>query len=245
MNGAAVRVGQFLTVGIAIPANKSGKEAVFERLEPLDSAATRGLEIRYGAVHLPQRTCRFGAARAWPVPGCGGLTHPVNGFRYGDGEHAEILVAVRSSKPRNWVVPGFRLRYRTGGHRYEAVYSQGMRARVVRGSGFFAGTRDIGCEHDEVAQILRCGISAADLKPTPRLSACDSRTPRGYLLHASGPTGLYCEETLILPGGETVRPGRSWHRHGLSCRVVAAGELRCRNANDHGFFLSRKHSYRF
>jgi hypothetical protein len=246
MNSAAVRVGQFLTTGVWLPRNKSGHPAVFERLEPLDSEWTKGLEIRYGAVHLPQRTCQVGAARGWPVPGCGGLAHPVGGFVYRDGEYAaQILVGIRSSTPRTWTIPAFRLRYRIGGHRYAAVYFEGTHGRVVRGSGFSAGTRDIGCEHDYVAQTLRCDISAAELKPPPRLSGCNSGIPGGYVLLPSGTTKFYCRETLMLPSQTILPVGTNWRQDRFSCRVVALGRLRCRNADGHGFFLSRQHSYRF
>jgi hypothetical protein len=245
MAGGAVWVGQFLTVGIFLPANTSGKDIIFERFEPAKSLSSRGLEFRYGAIHLPQRTCLVGAGRGWPVPGCGGVMKPVNGFVYRDGEDgAQIVVAARSSKPRSWLIPGFRLHYRIGGKEYEAVYAQGMKSRAVRGSGFFAGTRHIGCEHDEFAGTLRCEISTG-LKPAPAVSDCHSGHPQGYLLRRNGSTGFFCGETMILPGGDNVEPGRNWRRRGLRCQVVTVGRLRCRNADGHGFFLSEKRSRRF
>jgi hypothetical protein len=41
-----------------------------------------------------------------------------------------------------------------------------------------------------------------------------------------------------------LRYGHRWKRGGFNCFSNTAG-LRCHNLSGHGFFISRKHSYRF
>jgi hypothetical protein len=243
MNTAAVKRGQFLVVGVFVPNHGSDRDVVLERLEPVDPGQTQSLEMRYAALRIPSPGCQIGAARGWLPSGCVSKIKPVNGFRVRRGADTEILVGARSQHPGSWSIEAFSLVYRVGDRRYQTTYAQGMTVRVVRGFGFGAGSRDIACEVDEVAQHVQCDISAAELKPLP--PGCESGRAGGYSLGRSGATQLYCGQPLLLPPETILGPGKSWRNDGLTCMTRASGQLRCRNRSGHGFFLSRKHSYRF
>lgn len=51
-------------------------------------------------------------------------------------------------------------------------------------------------------------------------------------------------DTAIDPRSRVLRYGATWKKGGFVCTSKRAG-LRCRNRGGHGFFLSRRRSYRF
>jgi hypothetical protein len=92
---------------------------------------------------------------------------------------------------------------------------------------------------------LRCDIRTRlnPLPPKPR--QCDLDWGDSYQLPATGRAIVTCHgDTAIDPRSRVLHYGASWARAGFSCVSLVRG-LRCRNASDHGFFLSRQHSYRF
>jgi hypothetical protein len=51
-------------------------------------------------------------------------------------------------------------------------------------------------------------------------------------------------DTAILPRARVLRYGATWSRGGFTCLSRRVG-LRCPNRSGHGWFMSRRHSYRF
>jgi len=234
-SSAPVKVGQFLVITVIVPRNASGHEAVLERLEPVHSASTRGLEMRYAAVRNVGR-CRAGAARDWPPLGCRGELEPVNGFRVGTGEHALILVGARSQTVGRWWIPDFRLHYRIGDRRYETSYAQGMKVRVVRRLGyaessasfssFVTQARNIGCAFLGATRALRCELRSGpcyELRITGRPSAC-------------------ADDLAPDRSARALKPRETWLYRGFRCYAGRAS-IRCRNQVFEGFFLSERRSH--
>ncbi|HEY7421272.1 MAG TPA: DUF6636 domain-containing protein [Gaiellaceae bacterium] len=92
---------------------------------------------------------------------------------------------------------------------------------------------------------LRCDIRSR-LRPRPhRPHGCDLDWGDSYEMSATGRVGLTCHgDTAILPSSRVLRYGSRWTHAGITCRSRTRG-LTCRNRAGHGFFLSRRHSYRF
>jgi hypothetical protein len=93
---------------------------------------------------------------------------------------------------------------------------------------------------------LRCDIRSG-LKPKPsRPRGCvDLDWGDSYELSRTGRAIVTCHgDTAILQNARVLRYGSSWSRAGFVCTSRIAG-LRCRNTSGHGFFLSRRRSYRF
>jgi hypothetical protein len=231
-----------LTVGVVLPANKSGRDAILESLEPADPGSARGLELRYAAVRLPDPSCQVGLFLGWPPGPCPvGHLHPVEGFRYAAGEYAaEILVGARSSRPGTWSIRAFRLRYRVGGRGYSAVYAQGVDLRSDPTFAFQTPLRDVVCEVDERERFLQCQLSAGEIKPRP--ATCLQYRLVGYSLRQFGRAEIMCGRTKLIPPRTILRS--SVGRTGFACVLRAAG-VRCRNRSGHGFFVSKRRSYKF
>jgi hypothetical protein len=92
---------------------------------------------------------------------------------------------------------------------------------------------------------LRCDILSG-LKPKPkRPPGCRLDWTFGYQMHPTGKSLRVCAgDTTVDRHAKVVRYGRRWIEGGFNCLSRKVG-LRCKNRSGHGFFLSRKHSYRF
>jgi uncharacterized protein DUF6636 len=239
---APVPVGRFLTAGIFVPANTSGEDAIFESFEPADPGAARGLELRYAAVRLPDPPCQIGGFLGWPPGACPvAHMHPVEGFRHRAGERAvEILVGARSSRPGIWSIGAFRLRYRVGVHRYSEVYSQGIVVRSNPTFAFQTPQRDVVCQGDGRERLLQCQLSAGEIEPHP--ATCLQYRLVGYSLRPFGRAEVMCGRKDMIQPRTILRT--AIRRVGFECVMRGAG-VRCHNRSGHGFFVSRRRSYRF
>ena len=113
---------------------------------------------------------------------------------------------------------------------------------------FLTPSGNIGCGYSSGMgpRSLRCDI-ASGLKPRPRrpkdcvhLNWGDS-----YTMNVNGRPIVTCHgDTEIIKGSKVIAYGKTWSRGGFECRSRASG-LTCKNASRDGWFLSRRHSYRF
>jgi hypothetical protein len=92
---------------------------------------------------------------------------------------------------------------------------------------------------------LRCDILSG-LKPAPaRPKGCTLDWKYGYRMRPTGRARTVCAgDTAVDRRARAIPYGHRWSRGGFTCLSRRIG-LRCRNRSGHGFFLSRKHSYRF
>jgi hypothetical protein len=92
---------------------------------------------------------------------------------------------------------------------------------------------------------LRCDIRSG-LKPRPpRPRGCDLDWGDSFAMARTGRVQVTCHgDTAILQRARVLCYGASWTRGGFVCTSRFTG-LRCRNASDHGFVLSKQRSYRF
>jgi hypothetical protein len=92
---------------------------------------------------------------------------------------------------------------------------------------------------------LRCDILSG-LKPAPtRPKGCTLDWKYGFRIRLTGPALKVCAgDTAVNRRAKAVPYGAKWSRGGFTCLSRRAG-LRCHNRSGHGFFLSKKHSYRF
>ena len=113
---------------------------------------------------------------------------------------------------------------------------------------FRTPTGNIGCVSTSglgPGASLRCDIRSG-LRPRPqRPGNCDLDWGDSYQLSATGRAAITCHgDTAIDPRARVLRYGSTWQRSGFTCRSKPTG-LRCRNRSGHGFFVSKRHSYRF
>ena len=92
---------------------------------------------------------------------------------------------------------------------------------------------------------LRCDILSG-LKPAPkRPKGCTLDWKYGYRIRPTGPALKVCAgDTAMNRHATVVRYGAKWSSGAFTCLSRRVG-LRCHNRSGHGFFLSKKHSYRF
>ena len=92
---------------------------------------------------------------------------------------------------------------------------------------------------------LRCDILSG-LRPRPaRPHGCRLDWGFGYTMNARGRPLVTCAgDSANEPGARVVPYGATLRLGPFRCTSRRVG-LRCRNADDHGFFLSRARSYRF
>ena len=92
---------------------------------------------------------------------------------------------------------------------------------------------------------LRCDILSG-LRPAPkRPKGCTLDWKYGYRIRPTGPALKVCAgDTAVDRRAKVVPYGAKWGRGAFTCLSRRAG-LRCHNRSGHGFFLSKKHSYRF
>jgi hypothetical protein len=94
-------------------------------------------------------------------------------------------------------------------------------------------------------KYLRCDIMSG-LKPKPSSAGCVEGS-RGFsaVVNVTGRASYTCaSDTVYNKSAPRLNYGRVWSRGGITCWSKKTG-LRCKNRSSHGFFLSRKHSYRF
>lgn len=121
-------------------------------------------------------------------------------------------------------------------------------ARASSLTSFRTPSGNIGCVYSSgygSPASLRCDIRSR-IRPRPhKPPGCDLDWGDSYEMNATGRVGLTCHgDTAILPSSRVLRYGSRWTHGGFACVSRAKG-LRCRNRAGHGFFLSRRHSYRF
>jgi uncharacterized protein DUF6636 len=119
-------------------------------------------------------------------------------------------------------------------------------ARIVT---FRTPSGNIGCVYAPAepgfGASLRCDIRSG-LRPKPaRPRKCDLDYGDSYELFRTGRPIATCHgDTALDPHARVLRYGTTWTTNGFVCVSRAIG-LRCSNLTGHGFFLSRRHSYRF
>ena len=120
--------------------------------------------------------------------------------------------------------------------------------RCLRRSYVFFQTpsHNIGCLYQKLHPLaLRCDIRS-DLKPPPsKPKGCTSAlSTGGYQVGATGRAQKVCAgDTVLSPDARVGRYGTTWRGGTFTCKSSLSG-LRCKNRSGHGFFLSRRHSYR-
>jgi hypothetical protein len=249
MTSGSVPAGTTYVIGVNLPENASGVDTILESIEPSDSGRASGLEMRYAAVHVPNRGCQVGSAHGWPPLRCAGKAKPVGGFRFGNGRSVEILVGALAGSPGHWVIPDFRLRYSVGGRHYAATYAQGMNLRVRPASTKFVffrtPSRNIGCAWSTLDLTLRCDIRTGVKPPPAKPKGCENDWTFGYEMSPAGRARVVCAgDTVLSSGARVIGYGGTWRGGPHTCKSRRSG-LRCRNRTGRGFFLSRRHSYRF
>jgi hypothetical protein len=114
---------------------------------------------------------------------------------------------------------------------------------------FRTPSSNIGCifssEPSGRGPYLRCDILSG-LKPAPtRPKGCRLDWKYGYRIQPTGRALKVCAgDTAVNRRATVVRYGAKWSSGALTCLSRKVG-LRCHNRSGHGFFLSKKHSYRF
>jgi hypothetical protein len=108
---------------------------------------------------------------------------------------------------------------------------------------------NIGCAYSNEPGLggpsLRCDILSG-LKPAPaKPRGCTLDWKYGYQMRPTGRARTVCAgDTTVDRRAKALRYGHRWKAGGFNCLSRKIG-LRCRNRSGHGFFLSKKHSYRF
>ena len=110
---------------------------------------------------------------------------------------------------------------------------------------FQTPSHNIGCAYASSPASLRCDIRTG-LKPPPsKPKGCQNDWTFGYSVNATGRARKVCAgDTVFSPTAKVIRYGTTWRGGPFSCKSSVSG-LRCKNRSGHGFFLSRRHSYRF
>lgn len=124
-----------------------------------------------------------------------------------------------------------------------------LAAPTVGIATFRTPSGNIGCVYAPaepgLGASLRCDIRSG-LRPKPaRPRKCDLDYGDSYELFKTGRPVVTCHgDTALDPHAPVLTYGRVWRRNGFTCTSKSTG-LRCSNATGHGFFMSRRHSYRF
>jgi hypothetical protein len=131
------------------------------------------------------------------------------------------------------------------------VFAVAFSARIAAAAstddvGFRTPSGDVGCMAYFSPQAgLRCDIAGGvkPLPPTPK--NCQLDWGAGFELSKTGPATVVCAGDTTMDARARVVPvGTTWRQGGFACTAQTSG-LRCNNADGHGFFLSKGHSYRF
>jgi hypothetical protein len=108
---------------------------------------------------------------------------------------------------------------------------------------------NIGCVYANFPTVsLRCDILSKIRPLPPRPASCNpdyGAWGYAYSMARHGRAVAICvSDTAIDPRAKVLAYGSTWKHGVFRCQSSTAG-LRCTNADGHGFFLSRQHSYRF
>jgi hypothetical protein len=107
------------------------------------------------------------------------------------------------------------------------------------------GPGTIGCIYSSKRVNLRCDILSGLNPPPGKPHDCQLDWTYGYQIHRTGRTRMVCAGVeAVDTRANVLRYGHRWKRGGFNCFSSKAG-LRCHNLSGHGFFISRRHSYRF
>jgi hypothetical protein len=110
---------------------------------------------------------------------------------------------------------------------------------------FQTPSHNIACAYSSSPAYLRCDIGSGLKPPPPKPKGCMNDWTFGYQVGATGRARRVCAgDTVLSPNARIVRYGTTWRGGPFTCKSSSSG-LRCKNRRDHGFFLSRQHSYRF
>jgi len=116
-----------------------------------------------------------------------------------------------------------------------ATASAGAQERFV---GFVTPSKNISCQLDTQESVLRCDVAKIDVYP-PRPADCDLEYGNAFQMSAKGRAGRICAgDTTMDQSLPVLAYGELWQRNGFKCRSEQAG-LKCVNAMQHGFLLSR------
>jgi uncharacterized protein DUF6636 len=102
---------------------------------------------------------------------------------------------------------------------------------------FSTPSRNIGCIGD--ASLLRCDIQRTATKPPPKPRSCRFDWGNYFELRPRGRPRRLCVSDSALGGRRILGYGRTLRLGRMSCVSRRTG-LTCRNADGHGFFLSRQ-----
>ena len=103
----------------------------------------------------------------------------------------------------------------------------------------------IGCIYSSARANLRCDILTGLNPPPGKPRSCQLDWRYGYQMHRTGRTQTVCPGVeAVDTRAKVIRYGHRWKLGGFNCFSDRVG-LRCHNLSGHGFFISRKHSYRF
>jgi hypothetical protein len=102
---------------------------------------------------------------------------------------------------------------------------------------------NIGCVYGD--EQLRCDIRSRIIPTPPRPKGCDLDWGGGYGLRKTGRAYVVCAgDTAIDPQSRPIPYGTTWHHGAFRCTSQLEG-LRCTNAMNRGFFLSKDPAYTF
>jgi hypothetical protein len=107
-------------------------------------------------------------------------------------------------------------------------------------AGFQSPSKNIACAYFDYDKqnTLRCDIAVVDAKPR-RPPGCDLEYGQAFEMSAEGAAARICYgDTVIDKSLPVVAYGETWQRGGFTCRSEQSG-ITCRNADQHGFSLSR------
>ena len=106
--------------------------------------------------------------------------------------------------------------------------------------GFLSPSKNIACAYFDYDKqnTLRCDIAVMDNKPR-RPPGCDLEYGQAFEMTAIGAAARICYgDTVIDKSLPVVAYGETWQRGGFTCTSEQSG-VTCRNADQHGFSLSR------
>jgi hypothetical protein len=120
-------------------------------------------------------------------------------------------------------------------------------ARAEPAAQYFFRTpsKNIYCAWLSGPQTLRCDILSGVRPLPPKPPSCDFDWGAGFQMKRTGRARILCvSDSVVTSSAKVLRYGQTWSRGGFTCTSRVTG-LRCRNLERHGFFLSRRRSYRF
>jgi hypothetical protein len=107
-------------------------------------------------------------------------------------------------------------------------------------AGFQSPSKNIACAYFDYDKqnTLRCDIAVMDNKPRRR-PGCDLEYGQAFEMSAIGAAARICYgDTVIDKSLPVIGYGETWQRGGFTCKSEQSG-ITCRNADQHGFSLSR------